>query len=326
MKPFTRFATLLLAVALLILFFSLLQTPEGASVRPYFLTATNFKFIAAQASVIAVGALGMTIIVACGGIDLSAGAILVLTHVITSALLRGEHSAWMALGSALAIGALAGTLNGSLTSLLKLSPVITTLGMAGVAGGLAQWIGQRGATEVFSVPSSSWLVWLMGPFPRWIAVSPGVWLALLLAVVLGILCRKTVFGRHLFAIGSSEEAAERSGVRVALVRTLVYMLGGAFFGLAGLLQTARLQETGPSIFGWTLDFLAAVAIGGTRFGGGRGSLIGTLFGALVIAILRNGSQQAGWNPAVQTVAVGAALIIALALQQGPRDRMAQVYT
>lgn len=307
----SRFALPLAGIVLLILFFSLLPTSEGTPVRHFFLTVDNFKFIAAQTAVVAIATLGMTLIIASGGIDLSAGAVLSLASVASALFLQHGHSAWLAILAAILIGIGTGAINGGLITYYRISPWIITLGMAGIANGVGQWLAQD---QPVPVPST-WLGSLMAPFSQWFWVAPGVWITLLLAIGMAILFRNTVFGRHLFAIGSGEEAARLCGVRVPFIRVWAYAAGGALFGLAGLLQMARLREASPSILGLTLDILAAAAIGGVRLGKGGGSILGAIFGAFLVTLLRNGCQQAGWNPAIQNIAVGAALVLAVAIQQ-----------
>ena len=308
----SRLVLPLVGIALLILFFSLVPSTDGTPTRTFFLTLDNFKFVAAQTAVVAVATLGMTLIIATGGIDLSAGAILSLSSVATAVLLQQGHSTWLAIGLALLIGLAAGAINGGVVSYYRITPWITTLGMAGIASGIAQWLAREP-----SVPApATWLNAVMVPFSQWFWVAPGVWITLLLAIGLALLFRNTVFGRHLLAIGTGEEAARLVGINVPLIRLWAYAAGGALFGLAGLLHMARLREVSPSIFGLTLDIIAAATVGGVRLGrGGGGSVLGAIFGAFLVTLLRNGCQQAGWNPAVQNIAVGAALVLAVALQQ-----------
>lgn len=307
----SRLVLPLAGVALLILFFSMVPSADGTPTRTFFLTLDNFRFIAAQTAVVAVATLGMTLIIATGGIDLSAGAILSLSSVATAVLLQHGHSAWVALAVALMIGLAAGAINGGVVTYYRITPWIVTLGMAGIASGFAQWLAHEP-----TVPApQTWLTSVMAPFSQWFWVAPGVWIALLLAIGLAVLLHNTVLGRHLFAISSGEEAARLVGINVPFIRVWAYAAGGAFFGLAGLLHMARLREVTPNAFGLTLDIIAAAAVGGVRFGKGGGSVVGAVFGAFLITVLRNGCQQAGWNPAVQNIAVGAVLVLAVAIYQ-----------
>ena len=298
-----------LALLALIVLFSNLKTVDGASERDFFLTWDNFRFIAAQTVTVAVAAAGMTLILAAGGIDLSVGAVIGLSGVLAAFVLRRGYPAGTAVLAALFIGALVGLTNGALVTWLRLAPVLATLGMLGVSGGLAQWI----ACGRFVPAPSTWLDGLMVFFPAhsWMLFSPGVWIALAAAVLVGTIARNTVFGRHIFAIGSNEETARLCGIRVPFTKIMTYATAGLLFGLAGLLQTARLHRGDPaSGIGMELDIVAAALIGGANLRGGTGSIAGATIGALLLAVLRNGIRQAGWPPFAEEIAVGATLVIA----------------
>ena len=273
------------ALALVVGAFSLLPTTEGQPVRDFFLTGDNARFIAAQGIVIALGTLGMALVLLSGGIDLSAGASAALAGVVAATLLATGHSVSTALLAALLSGGLIGWLNGTLITALGIAPFIVTLGMSGVARGAASWLG----------------------------------VVLLLAGVLTLVLRGTVFGRHLCAIGSNEAAATLCGVRVRLTKTLVYALAGLFFGLAGAAQMAVARQGNPAGSpGLELDLIAAAVIGGVRLGGGSGHILGALLGALTITVLRNGCQQAGWPVPVQEMALGFAIIAVVGLDHWRR--------
>ena len=194
------------ALALVVGAFSLLPTTEGQPVRDFFLTGDNARFIAAQGIVIALGTLGMALVLLSGGIDLSAGASAALAGVVAATLLATGHSVSTALLAALLSGGLIGWLNGTLITALGIAPFIVTLGMIGVARGAASWIG--GAVPI-PLSGEWWIYDWTAPFPAlaWLKVAPGVWVVLFLAGVLTLVLRGTVFGRHLCAIGSNEAAA-----------------------------------------------------------------------------------------------------------------------
>ncbi len=312
-----RFAAALapgFALAFLLVFFSVLSTPEGKPVREFFLTFDNFRFIAAQAVVIAVGALGMTVVLLGGGVDLSAGSAIALTGIVAACLLHGGHSPGVAFIAALLTGFGIGAVNGSLVSALNAPPFIVTLAMLGVVRGVAQWLAPA---PFVSIPPT-WINSLMAPLPEsaWTIFAPGVWIALLLAALTAVVIHNTLFGRYLLAIGSSEATATLCGIRVARTRVLIYAVAGLFFGFAGLLEMARLRQGDPgAAVGFEVDLLAAALIGGTSLRGGSGSVPGSLLGALIVAVLRNGSQQAGWPPFTQELLVGLALLLAIGLDQ-----------
>ncbi len=304
-------AVFALAAALL----CLLHTPEGEPVRNYFLSGGNFRFVAAQATVVAVGALGMTLVMAAGGIDLSAGAVIALAGAALAHLLHGGVSPGAAALAAVGIGACAGAINGGLVSLSGIAPFMVTLGTAGAAGGLAQWLAQREA----ALPRT-WIDGLLAPFPQepLFLISPGIWIALLLSAVLALVLHNTVFGCHLYAVGSNEDAARLCGVRVTLTRVLAYAIAGALFGFAGVLHAGWLHEAplpAAPVAGLALDLLAAALLGGATLAGGTGSAFGAVIAALGITLLRNGTQQAGWPPYTQEVLSGAILILAVGLSR-----------
>src|SRR5438046_9425510 len=139
----------------------------------------------------------------------------------------------------------------------------------------------------------------------------GVWITVALAVVMVIVMRRTVFGRYLFAIGANEAAARLSGIRVRFHKIIIYTVAGLFFGLSGLMQLSRLTQGDPTVaIGLELDIIAAVVIGGASLNGGSGSILGSMIGALIMAVLRNGSNQMGWPTYMQEIIIGVVIIFA----------------
>jgi ribose transport system permease protein len=253
----------------------------------------------------------MTMIVISGGIDLSVGSCIALTGVIAATLLHQGHNVMLALIAAILAGGVVGLINGTLIGKLRITPFIVTLGMLGVARGLAKWIAGEHA---ISTPTQTWLNELMAPFPahRWMLVAPSVWITLLLAAVIIIVMRMTVFGRYTIAIGSNEATATLCGVRVERMKMLIYSVAGVLFGLAGVLQMARLRQGDPTTASTLeLDIIAAAVIGGASLRGGSGSFLGSILGALIMAVLRNGSLQAGWPTYVQEIVIGVAIVMAV---------------
>jgi len=315
MKRFLAYLTPFLALGLIVLAFSLLHTPEGQPVRDFFLTWDNARFIAAQGIVIALGTMGMALILLNGGIDLSAGASGALAGVAAALLIQSGSSVMTAVFAAVVIGGAIGVLNGSLIATLRIAPFIVTLGTIGVARGAARWI----AGEVpIPLPQGLWINAWLAPLPTlsWLLVAPGVWAVLLLAAILTLLLRTTVFGRHLVAIGSNEAAATLCGVHVRFTKVLVYTVAGLFFGLAGAAQMVAVGQGNPvGGMGLELDFIAAAVIGGVSLGGGAGGIPGALLGALTMTVLRNGCQQAGWPVPIQEMVIGGAIIAAVALDR-----------
>jgi len=298
-----------LGLLLVITLFSLSST-----IRPYFLTGANFKIILTQTVIVATGTLGMTIIIVSGGIDLSVGSVVALTSVVGAIALVKGHSALMAVCLALAVGVGIGLLNGLVIGGLRMMPFIVTLGMMGVARGIAKWLS---GNETVSSPDSpiNHIMELQDPmhlFP----VPLGVWITLGLALAMAVIMRNTVFGRYIFALGTNEAAARLCGIRVQLQKTIIYTVAGLFFELAGLMQLSRLTQGDPTVaIGLELDIIAAVVIGGASLNGGVGSIAGSMIGALTMAILRNGSNQMGWPTYMQEIIIGIVIIIAVGVDK-----------
>ena len=304
-----------LALGLIVLAFSLLRTPEGQPVRDFFLTGENAQFIAAQGIVIALGTLGMALVLLSGGIDLSAGACAALSGVVAALLFQRGAPILEVLLAAVLTGAALGMLNGSLIATLRIAPFMITLGTLGMARGAARWIASEAPIPL---PQDFSLHAWVAPVPSapWLVVAPGVWVVLLLAVALAAILRLSVFGRHVYAVGSSEPAAILCGVRVRRTKVLTYSVAGLFFGLAGVMQMAILGRGDPAgTPGLELDWIAAAVIGGVKWGGGAGGVPGALLGALTMTVLRNGCQQAGWPVPMQETVIGGAIIAAVALDR-----------
>ncbi|MEU7478495.1 ABC transporter permease [Lentzea sp. NPDC042327] len=269
-----------------------------AVMQPAFLNAQNLLNVGVQAAVIAIMAFGMTFVVVAGGIDLSVGSIAALAAMV-GALTAGP------LG--LVVGALCGLVNGALVSYGKLPPFIATLAMLSVA---------RGLTLVFSEGQpheTDELVTFLGS-----NLTPSLPLPLLLMLlffgVTGLVLTRTNLGRRMYAIGGNEEAAKLSGIDVRRTKLWIYALSGLFAAAAGLVLAGRLGSAGPqAAAGYELDAIAAVVIGGASLSGGVGRATGTLVGALVLAVLRNGLNLLQVPPFWQQVVIGAVIALAALL-------------
>ena len=305
------FLGLLLVIAL----FSL--SPE---VRGYFLTYANFKIILTQTVIVAIGALGMTLIIVSGGIDLSVGSSIAFTSVVGALLIQlGWPTAAVVL-AVVAAGAGIGLLNGVAIAGLRMMPFIITLGMLGVVRGAAKWLA---ANETVNYDTSVINRWMTTPDPFSRALPAGAWVALVAAAGTAVLLRQTVFGRHVFALGSNEATARLCGVATVRTKILIYAAAGAFFGLAGLMQLSRLRQGDPTVaVGLELDIIAAVIIGGASLSGGVGTVLGSMIGALIMAVLRNGSQQMGWPTYFQEILIGVVIIAAVVLDRLRQARSA----
>jgi len=301
------------------------------AVRPYFLTGANFKIILTQSVIVAIGTLGMTLIIVSGGIDLSVGSVVALTSVVGATAAVKGYAPIAVSCLTIAMGALIGLVNGLAISGLRMMPFIVTLGMMGIARGAAKWLSgsQTVSLQPVQLPTGETVD---NPIDKLMALSDpehlfpfpiGVWVTLGLAVVMVLVMRETVFGRYVFAIGANEAAARLSGIRVRLHKGLIYTLAGVFFGISGLMQLSRLTQGDPTVaVGLELDIIAAVVIGGASLSGGTGSILGSMVGALIMAVLRNGSNQMGWPTYMQEIIIGIVIIIAVAvdqLRQGRRE-------
>jgi ribose transport system permease protein len=299
----------LLGVALVILFFGLAdRLREGPDV---FLTSRNARTICVQASTVGVAALGMTIIIIGGGIDLSAGTALALSATVLAECLRRGYGPTTSILACIAAGVVTGLLNGVLVSGLRLIPFIVTLGTMTAYQGVAKLIARETTVRppLESIPE--WLKELVST-SRYDAVG----LALVLAVGLGVVLRNTVFGRYVFALGSNESTTRLCGVNVPVIKVSIYTLAGLFVGVAGVYQFARLSSGNPmSGAGLELQMIASVVIGGGSLSGGRGSVSGTLAGALTIAIIKNGCNLMGFGNPAQDIVIGAIIVAAVALDQ-----------
>jgi ribose transport system permease protein len=305
-----------LGLLLVIAIFSVISGEPARLLAP-----GNLRIVLAQTVIVAIGAIGMTIIIISGGIDLSPGSAIALTGVVCALALRAGWSPPAALAGGVLVGGLVGLINGATITVLRVVPFIATLGMLGIARGVAKWISGE---QTVNAPAT-WLNRLAVAFPDppWLLVAPGVWIAVVLAIVAAVMLRRTVFGRHIFALGSNEVAARACGIHTGRLKLMIYSLGGLFFGLAGVLQMSRLRQGDPTVaVGVELDIIAAVVIGGGSLAGGEGSILGSMVGALIMACLRNGCQQMGWPNYIQEIIIGGIIVLAVAADRWRISRSA----
>ncbi len=308
LKKFLAKAGPFLGLALVITVFAL-----PGETREFFLTYNNFKIILTQTVIVAIGALGMTLIIVSGGIDLSVGSSIALTSVVGALLIQHGWGPVPVLLATVATGGVIGLLNGGLIAGLRMTPFIITLGMLGIARGFAKWLADNQTVNYDTSPLNGWMT-TADPFSR--ALPAGVWIAAGLAGLTMIVLRDTIFGRQLFAIGGNETAARYSGIRITRTKVLVYTVAGCFFGLAGIFQLSRLRQGDPTVaVGLELDIIAAVIIGGASLNGGVGTVLGSMIGALIMSVLRNGSQQMGWPTYFQEIIIGLVIIVAVFLDR-----------
>ena len=285
-----------------------------------FTSIANFKTVLSQTVIVSIGALGMTMIIVSGGIDLSVGSVVALTSVLGATLLNQGWGTASAVVVTVLAGSAIGLLNGTLIAGLRLMPFIVTLGMMGVGRGLAKWVaGNQTVNYPFESPISNLMK--MDDLDHLLPLPQGVWIALGLAILMSVMMRQTIFGRYIFAIGSNEATARLCGIRVPLQKVFIYSLAGIFFGCAGLMQLTRLTQGDPSgAVGLELDIIAAVVIGGASLSGGSGSILGSMIGALIIQTLRNGSSLMNWPTFTQEIIIGIVIILAVGLDRYRQSR------
>jgi ribose transport system permease protein len=290
-----------------------------------FATLRNAQNVLVQSATVAVAALGMTMIIISGGIDLSAGTAMALSATVLAWFLREQFSPAVAVAAGLAVGCLAGCANGLLISLLRIVPFIVTLGTMTIFLGLAKIIGNNTMVRPLPAQVPEWTKELLSPRleNEWMLFAPGVWLLLALAIVVAAALRYTVFGRHVFAVGSNESTARLCGINVPLTRIAVYTIAGFFVGMAGLFQFSRLTVGDPtSGTGKELPIIAAVVIGGGSLSGGRGSILGTLTGALIMQVISSGCTALKQPNPIQEIIIGAIIVAAVTVDQFRQRRQA----
>lgn len=283
-----------------------------------FPTVRNMETILRQSVVVGTAALGMTLVIIAGGIDLSVGSMIALATVVIATLLSaGCGPVTAALGGILAAAA-CGCVNGILITRLRVVPFIVTLGTLLIVRGAAKGLGREQTVPV-AAESLFWLDDLLaslGRDQRWMLFPPGVWIMLLLALLVAAVLRYSRLGRHVFAVGSNPQTARLCGVPVDRVKLIVYCASGLFAGIAGLMQFSRLAVGDPTVAqGLELPVIAAVVIGGGSLAGGEGSVLGTMVGALIMEVIRSGCSQSGVPNWVQEIITGSIIVIAVALDR-----------
>lgn len=280
-----------------------------------FFTFNNAQLILQQTVIVGIAALGMTMIIVSGGIDLSVGSNIALCSVAVALFLAKGVPPIAAVIGGILTGALCGLLIGVFITRLRLSPFIVTLGMWGALRGAAKGLAHEQTVQA----PPTWVNGLLdtpGDNQKWMIFPPGVWFLLLLAILVALMLRYTRFGRHIFAIGSNEHTARLCGVAVEATKLKIYMLAAAFVGLAGVLQFSYLTVGDPTAAdGLELDIIAAVVIGGASLSGGQGSIFGTLVGALIMTTVANGCTKMELANWVQEIVTGAIIVAAVAFDK-----------
>lgn len=315
---FKRFQSFI-ALAVMIIALSLLSDK--------FLTLANGRNILLQIAVNLCLSIGMTLVILTGGIDLSVGAILGFAGAFAAGLLKNgltlkcfgvvlQFTPFGAMVAGLLAGLGLGLINGVTITRFRLPPFVATLGMLSIARGFTMlWTGGFPITDLgpqFGFIGAGF----------WLGVPMAVWISALLVALFVIISRRTILGRYIYAVGGSEKAAAFSGLNVNRIKLWVYALGGGLAAIAGLIVSARLDAADPKAgLGYELDSIAAVVIGGTSLSGGRGSILGTVLGCLIIGVLNNGLFLLDVSPFWQQVVKGVVILIAVAADKmgAPRE-------
>ncbi|HYQ85933.1 MAG TPA: ribose ABC transporter permease [Bacteroidota bacterium] len=285
-----------------------------SQLSPYFLTADNILNVSLQTSIIAIIAVGMTFVILTAGIDLSVGALVAFSGVIATSVLKYPLPPALAIGAALVtglmVGALSGLVAGMFITKFRITPFIVTLALMTILRGAAYMYTDGrpiwGLPEEFSILGSRRV--LDVPVPSIIMIA----VYLLAYLVL----HQTRFGRHVYAVGGKPEAARLSGINTNRVILSVYVICGFLAALSGILLASRMNSGQPNAgLMYELDVIAAVVVGGTSLFGGRGSIIGTFIGAMLIGVLRNGLNLMNVGSYVQMVVLGVVILLAVLFDQ-----------
>ncbi len=298
-------------IALMILSFAL------SIYDPNFRKLENLSNIGYQTAVIVTLAAGQTLVIIAGGIDLSVGSVLALVGVVTALVLASNKPIPLAITTGLLVGVGCGFVNGFFVTKGRIPPFISTLGMMGVARGLALVLSK--AQNVFIPQEGKFEPFLELGTGRWLGIPTPFLIAAVVAALTEILLSFTRLGRHIYAVGGNKEAARLSGVSVNQILLTVFMLCGLTTAIGGIIETARLsvgQPTGGQLY--ELHAIAAAVIGGASLAGGRGSVLGTVLGALLMAVIRNGSDLLNIPYEWQQVILGALVVLAVLFDQWRR--------
>lgn len=289
-----------------------------AITNPRFLATHNLSIILQQTVIVGTLAIGQTLVILTAGIDLAVGAICVLGTIIAGKLVMNGYDPVLSMAFALAVCTAAGLAAGGLISGLRLPPFIVTLGILGILTAALRLISAGGAFPV----RDEFLGWTgntlrLGGF----ILTYGVLIMFVLYALVWYLLNETKWGRHVYAIGNNPEAARLVGIPVRRHLLSVYVLAGFIYGIGAWLALGRIPNADPNALQTAnLDSITAVVIGGTSLFGGRGGLIGTLIGALIVGVLRNGLTLAGIDPLWQDLVTGILVIVAVALDQLSRRK------
>lgn len=273
---------------------------------PYFLTAQNLQIIAVQAAAMVIVACGVTYVIVAGDIDLSVGSMYALAGTLAAILMHAGMDWTLAVLVVLLVGTLLGLVNGSLVVRAGIPAFLVTLGTLGIVRGLVLLVSGTRAVPIVQRPFADFFAGELFGLPR------PIWWALLAAVISGVVLARSVYGRYVYAVGGDREASRLAGIPVGRVRMANFVLSGFLAAFAGLLVAGRIRAGQPTIGGaFELDVITAVILGGTNLFGGRGHILGTVAGAVIITIVGNGLILIGADANVQTIIKGTLLIAAV---------------
>jgi ribose/xylose/arabinose/galactoside ABC-type transport system permease subunit len=288
-----------------------------AFLRPdTFARSSNLVTMARQTVVVAIAAVGATLVIVHGGIDLSVGSGVALSTVVIASLLKSGHGPIAASLAGIAVLGAAGLVTGAIVTRMKIAPFIVTLGSMSILRGVAKGVADEqkidvdphGLDALLAVPEH-------GPLPM------GVWIAIAIAIFFAGVLRYTRFGRHVFAVGSNEATARLCGIEVDRVRIAVYGIAGLLAGVAGVMEFSTLTVGDPTdSIGLELEVIAAVVIGGASLSGGEGTIAGSMIGALLMTVIRTGGTHLGLPNWVQEIVTGAIILAAVAIDRARKSR------
>lgn len=282
-----------------------------------FFTLNNLLNILRQVSISGIIAMGMTIILLTGGIDLSVGSLMALAGVIAATFAHPEphHNVILVILLALVVGAVCGIVNGIIVAFMRVNPFIVTMGMMTIARGLTLLYTDGRPITDFSDDFQ-----FIGRGSIGVVSMPIIFFAAV-CIISALIVHSSVLGRHIYAVGGNEQAAKVSGINTTKVKLFVYMYSGIMCGLAGILLASRTNAAAPNAAeGYELDAIAAGVIGGTSTSGGRGGIYGTIVGALIMVVLSNGLDILNVSSYIQQIVKGAIIIGAVCLDQTSKDR------
>jgi ribose transport system permease protein len=301
------------AVVALFIFFSF--------VAPNFFTLRSVLSLALQTSAVTLMGIGVTFTIITGGIDLSIGSVVALSGTIAVMVAIAGVPIWLSMIIGLLVGVICGLLNGLMITRLKLPPFVATLSMMMLARGVALTITNANAKPGPAGFGDLGNNTIFGTGPKFPGISYPVLIMIAVAIICSFILRRTRIGRYIYAVGSNEEAARRSGIKVNKVKIIAYIISGLLAALVGIILASRMVTSQPnSAVGYEMNAIAAAVIGGTSLMGGIGTVLGTVIGSFIIGILTVGLTMAGANYFMQQIVVGLVLVGAVTMDKFWRHR------